>query len=157
MRIAVRVVLAALLAALLAGMVCAGGLYYWHFKTERALRYLEDQGPEAKLQPEMLAALDEAGCRALPSLVRATRPERPPGHLHEITSQIVRTMNGDHASKKEDCDLRAQRRSEFRVETDDPKPVIAAKCARVQDWWAQHGSEVHQWWRFWTGSCRPAP
>ena len=155
MRIGLRVALVALVLSMLAGMAWAGGLYYWHFKVERIIRYLEDGGTNCALQPEMVSALDRAGCRALPNLMRAVRPDRPPGFLYIVTGQVVSVMNEEPAVRKADCDLRFNRRAEYRVELDDKPAVTAAKCARLKDWWAQHGTEVHQWWRFWTGSCRP--
>ena len=155
MRIGLRVALVALVLCTLSGMAWAGGLYYWHFTIERVLRYLEDSGPGGALQPEMVATLDRAGCRALPNLMRCVRPDVPAGYLHIITGQIVSALNQQPAKQKQDCDLRFQRRAEFRVETDDKPAVVAAKCARLREWWEQHGGEVHQWWRFWTGSCRP--
>jgi hypothetical protein len=154
MRIGLRAALVAIALCTLSGMAWAGGLYYWHFKIERVLRYLEDCGPGGTLQPEMVATLDRAGCRALPNLMRCVRPDLPASYLHIITGQIVSALNQQPALQKQDCDLRSQRRAEFRVETDDKPAVVAAKCARLREWWAQHGTEVHQWWRFWTGSCR---
>src|SRR4029079_4193726 len=93
--------------------------------------------------------------RSLPNLMPAVRPDRPPGFLYIVTGQIVSVMNEEPAVRKADCDLRFNRRAEDPVELDAKPAVTAAKCARLQDWWAQHGREVHQWWRFWTGSCRP--
>jgi hypothetical protein len=156
MRLGLRIVLVAMLAALLSGMAWAGGLYYWHFKIERVIRYLEDGGTSCALQPEMVSTLDRAGCRAMPNLIRAARPDRPPAFLYIVTGQIVSVMNEEPAVRKADCDLRFNRRAEYRVELDDKPALVTAKCARLQDWWAQHGTDVHQWWRFWTGSCRPA-
>jgi len=156
MRIGLRAALVALILGTLSGMAWAGGLYYWHFRVERILRYLEDGGPDGALQPEMEATLDRAGCRALPNLMRCVRPDRPPGYLHVVTRHVVSTLNRGPVLKTQDCDLRSRRQAEFRVEPDDKPAVVAAKCARLQDWWAQHGTEVHQWWRFWTGSCLPA-
>jgi len=40
------------------------------------------------------------------------------------------------------------------VELDDSEKVRAEKVARLHEWWSQHGGEVHQWWRFWTGNCQ---
>jgi hypothetical protein len=156
MRLGLRIVLAALVVAMLGGMAWAGGLYYWHYKVERVLRYLEDGEPGVALQPDMVTTLDRAGCRALPNLMRAVRPDRPAAFLHIVTGQIVNVMNEEPAVRKADCDLRFNRRAEYRVELDDKPAQVTAKCARLQHWWAQHGTEVHQWWRFWTGSCRPA-
>jgi len=155
MRLGLKIAAAVLLTGMFGSMAWAGGLYYWHFKVERVIRYLEDGGPGSTLQPEMVSTLDRAGCRALPDLMRAVRPDRPADFLYLVTGQIVATINQGPANSKADCDLRFQRRMTFRVETDDPPAVSAAKCARLQEWWAQHGSDVHQWWRFWTGSCRP--
>ncbi|MBV8881390.1 MAG: hypothetical protein JO332_15600 [Planctomycetaceae bacterium] len=154
MRLGVRLLLAATLACLAAGLAWAGGLYYWHFNVEKVIRYVEDGGPDGKPLPEMEATLNRAGCRALPNLLRATRADRPAPFLNFTTGRIVEILNRDPVIVQENCDLRAKRRSEFRVETDDSEPVRAAKVARLHDWWAAHGREVHQWWRFWTGNCQ---
>jgi hypothetical protein len=154
MRIVVRILLGVMVSGLLTGMAWAGGLYYWHYKVERIIRYVEDGGSEAKLFPEMEGTLRRAGCRALPNLLRATRADRPPEFLNWTTSQIVETLNRDPVIVKENCDLRTRRRKDFRVEIDDPANVRAAKVTRLHAWWAEHGSEVHQWWRFWSGNCQ---
>jgi hypothetical protein len=154
MRTGVRILLLASIGLLLTGLAWAGGLYYWHYKIERVIRYMEDGGPDCKLQPGMEATIVRAGCRALPYLVRATRPERPPAFLNFTTTQIVWLLNRDPVVSRGDCDLRTQRRKDFQVEMDDPEPVRAAKAARLRDWWAAHGAEMHQWWRFWTPNCR---
>jgi hypothetical protein len=154
MRMFVRILLAVMVSCLLIGMAWAGGLYYWHYKVERIIRYVEDGGSEASLLPEMERTLRQAGCRALPNLLRATRSDRPAEFLNWTTSQIVETLNRDPVIVKENCDLRTLRRMEFRVETDDPESIRAAKVTRLHQWWGQHGSEVHQWWRFWTGNCQ---
>jgi len=154
MRIAVRVLLAVTITGMLTAMAWAGGLYYWHFKVERIIRYVEDGGPEGSLQPEMEETLRRAGCRALPNLLRATRADRYPAFLNFTTSQIVETLNLDPVIVKENCDLRQKRRQEFRVELDDPQNIRTAKVARLHEWWTLHGGEVHQWWRFWGGNCQ---
>jgi hypothetical protein len=154
MRTGVRILLAVMVCALFTGMAWASGLYYWHFKVERIIRYVEDGASEAQLPPEMEGSLRQAGCRALPNLLRATRADRPVSFLNFTTSQIVEILNRDPVIVKENCDLRTLRRQEFRVEMDDSEKVRAAKVARLHGWWAAHGSEVHQWWRFWTGNCQ---
>jgi hypothetical protein len=154
MRIGIRVLLGVLVTGLLAGMAWTAGLYYWHYKVERIIRYVEDGGDDARLPPEMEGTLHQAGCRALPNLLRATRADRSASFLNFTTSQIVETLNRDPVIVKENCDLRNQRRREFRVELDDPEQVRKTKVARLHEWWTQHGGDVHQWWRFWSGNCQ---
>ena len=154
MRTGVRLLLALGMAVMVTGMAWAGGLYYWHFKVERILRYLEDGEPDCALGPGMEATLVRAGCRALPNLVRATTPGRSPSFLNITTTQIVWLVNRDPVISKGDCDLRAQHRKDFLIELEDPEPVRSAKVARLQKWWTAFGPETHQWWRFWTPNCR---
>lgn len=154
MRWGIRILLVLGVAAMAIGIACAGGLYYWHFKVGRVLRYLEDGGPDCALGPGMEATLVRAGCRALPNLVRLSTPEKQPNFLNITTTQIVWLLNRDPVLSKGDCDLRSQRRKDFLVDVDDPEPVRTAKIVRLQAWWAQHGPEMHQWWRFWTPNCR---
>jgi hypothetical protein len=154
MRTVVRILLAVMMTGLLAGIAWAGGLYYWHFRVERIIRYVEDGGSEARLPPEMEESLRQAGCRALPGLLRATRADRSASFLNFTTSQIVETLNRDPVIVKENCDLRTRRRQEFRVEIEDSERIRIAKVTRLHEWWGNHGPEVHQWWRFWTGNCQ---
>ena len=154
MRTGVRVFLAVMVAGTLTSMGWAAGLFYWHIKVERIIRYVEDGGPEGRPTPEMEATLRQAGCRALPGLMRETRPDRPAAFLNFTTSQIVEILNREPVVAREDCDLRMKRRQDYRVELDDPEKVRAAKVARLREWWQAHGAEVHQWWRFWSGNCR---
>jgi hypothetical protein len=154
MRTGVRIFLAAAVVATLAGMGWVGGLYYWHFRVEKVIRYVEDGGAEGRPTPEMETTLHEAGCRALPDLMRETRPDRPANFLNFTTSWIVETLNREPVTTRDVCDLRMKRREEYRVERDDSEKVRAAKVTRLREWWAAHGAEVHQWWRFWSGNCR---
>lgn len=154
MRPFVRTLMAVTMLLLLSGLTWAGGLYYWHFRVERVIRYLEDGGEECAFQPGMEATLIQAGCRALPPLIRATRPERSASFLSITTNQIVWLINRDPVLTTDDCALRTQRRKDFQVELSDPAPVRKAKVERLQAWWAEHASEMHQWWRFWTPNCR---
>jgi hypothetical protein len=154
MRTGVRILLAVMLVGLLAGLTWAGGLFYWHYKVEKVIRYLEDGGEDCAFQPGMEATLIRAGCRALPGLVRSAGPDRPAAFLSLVTNQIVWLINRDPVLTTDDCALRTQHRKDFLVEPSDPAPVRKAKVERLQAWWAEHGREVHQWWRFWTANCR---
>ncbi|HLY08221.1 MAG TPA: hypothetical protein VKW04_02840 [Planctomycetota bacterium] len=154
MRAGIRILLAVAMAGLLAGVAWAGGLFYWHYRVEKVIRYLEDAGEDCAFQPGMEATLIQAGCRALPPLVRATHRERPVAFLSITTNQIVWLLNRDPVLSTDDCALRTQRRKDFLVEPTDPAPVRRAKVDRLQAWWSQHGPEMHQWWRFWTANCR---
>jgi hypothetical protein len=154
MRTGLRIFLAAAVVGMLAGMGWAAGLYYWHYQVEKVLRYVEDGGAEGRPTPEMQTTLRRAGCRALPDLMRETHPDGSANYLNFTTSFIVDILNREPATSPEVCDLRIKRVQQFRVETDDSEKVRAAKVARLREWWAAHGAEVHQWWRFWSGNCR---
>lgn len=154
MKLGLRVFLAAMLLGLVAAMAWAGGLYYWHFKVERAIRYLEDYPDADRLPPDLDLVLWKAGCRALPNLVRASKPTRPASYVSTTTTYAISIVNREPAMDTQACDLRSQRRVDMQVEPTDPEPVRAAKLARLQRWWGEHGPEVHQWWRFWSANCR---
>lgn len=153
MRAGLRALLALVLVSMLTGMAWTGGLFYWHFKIERILRYLEDGGPDCALPVDMENTLYHAGCRAVPNLIRASKADRPPAFL-AITTHIAISLLQQPASNLKDCPLRNETRKEMQVETDDAPDVRSAKVARLQAWWKDHGSDVHQWWRFWSGNCR---
>jgi hypothetical protein len=153
MRAGLRIFLVVILAAMLTGITWAGGLFYWHFRIERILRYLEDGGEQCALPVDMENSLYAAGCRAVPNLIRASKPDRPPAFL-AITTHVAISLLQKPAQVPADCDLRNKARQDMQVETDDPPAVRTAKVARLHAWWADHGNEVHQWWRFWTGNCR---
>lgn len=143
-----------MLLGLAAGLAWAGGLYYWHFKVERAIRYIEDH-PEVKTLPaEYDLTLWKAGCRAIPNLVRASKPTRPAAYLEMTTTYAVSLINREPAMDTQACDLRFKRREEMQVQADDSESVRTAKLARLSQWWTEHGAEVHQPWRFWSGNCR---
>jgi hypothetical protein len=154
MRLGLRVLLAVVLVGMLTGMAWAGGLFYWHFRIERIIRYLEDAGADCALPVDLENRLYDAGCRAVPNLIRSSGPERPPAFLAITTHVAISLINRDRATKPGECSLRGKAREEMQVETDDPAPLRAAKVARLQSWWSEHGGEIHQWWRFWTGNCR---
>ena len=154
MRIAVRVLLAVVLLGTIVAMTWAGGLYYWHFKVERIVRYMDEMGPEAVLSADMENTLHRAGCRALPNLIRATLPKGRPTFLAFTTHYALNAINQEPARSTQDCDLRSLRRAEMEVRPDDGPAVAADKVARLQAWWTEHGAGVHQWWRFWSANCR---
>lgn len=153
MRAGIRALLVVVLVSLLIGMTWTGGLFYWHFKIERVLRYMEDCGPDCALPVDQENVLYNAGCRAIPNLIRASKPDRPPLFL-STTTHIAISLIQKPATNPKDCAIRNETRKEMQVETDDPAPVRAAKVAKLQAWWAEHGNEVHQWWRFWSSNCR---
>lgn len=154
MKAGVRIFLVVALLGMIAGMAWTGGLYYWHFKVERTIRYLEDHEAADALPADLEQVLWKAGCRAVPSLVRASRPARSAAHLAILTSTAVSLINREPAMDTQACDLRSRRRADMQVEPTDPEPVRAAKIARLQQWWTENGAAVHQWWRFWSGNCR---
>lgn len=154
MRIALRFLLAAVLLGTLAAMAGAGGLYYWHFQVERIVRYMDESGPDAVLSAEMENTLHRAGCRALPNLIRASRPQGRIGFLAFTTHYALTAINREPARSTQDCDLRSLRRNEMEVRPDDGAKAAAEKVGRLQQWWTEHGAEVHQWWRFWSANCR---
>ncbi|HZE99384.1 MAG TPA: hypothetical protein VE981_20435 [Planctomycetota bacterium] len=154
MRVGLRIVAAALLLAMVAGILWACGIYYWHHRVERVIRYMEDGGDGAALSRDMENTLYAAGCRALPNLIRATKPDRSAAFLAFTTHQAVLILNQEPAQTKGDCDLRATRRADYEVQSDDPAPVREAKVARLSQYWTAHAGDVHQWWRFWTCNCR---
>jgi len=153
MRIGLRVALVAVVLCTLSGMAWAGSLYYWHFKIERIIRYLEDGGPDCALPVDMENVLYKAGCRAVPNLIRASKPDRPPAFL-AITTHVAISLLQKPALNLGDCEIRNETRKEMQVETDDAPAVRSAKVAKLHAWWQEHGGEVHQWWRFWTANCR---
>jgi hypothetical protein len=154
MRVAVRAFLSAVLLCTLTAMVWAGGLYYWHFKVERIIRYMEDGGDDATLPLDMENTLHRAGCRGLPNLVRASKPDAPAPFLAFTTLSAVKSINRVPALTSAECTARYRRSVEMVVHNDDALEVRAKKVAKLQQWWAEHGAETHQWWRFWSGNCR---
>jgi hypothetical protein len=149
------------IASALPTLVWTGGLLYWHFRIERAIRTLEQEtvmsAPSSNhlidVPAQATQTLGEAGCRALPYLINSVNPAKKLPFLMAASTQIVETLNRAPAHTKEDCDLRFERRKRFRIEIDDAPELRKEKCAGVKEWWREHGIEVHQGWRFWSSCC----
>lgn len=126
------------------------GFLYWHFTLSAALRELED-GMEA-LEPgkpdsytELIApglTLDAAGCRSLPYFVGALDPGRKIFLLHWCSKELW-------------SDERKSFDRDWVIHTTDSPEAVSSKCMKIREWWARHGREYHQPWRWWTSECRP--
>ena len=161
MRSALKALLALSILMALTSLGWAVGLLYWHLKIEKAIRTLEEgttySSPTSnhlfEIPPSANLTLHEAGCRALPNLIRVLDPAKELPFLVVASAHVVETMNLAPAVSKEDCDLRYQRRKEFCIYLEDSADTRKLKCDRLKEWWREHGNEVHQWWRFWSEWC----
>lgn len=149
-------------AALLLVATCWGGaVLYWHVRAERAVRAWErdtvippGNSPHAYETPDAATrVIQEAGCRALPSLIGALDSSQSAPFLAAATKEAVDLINGPGSTVLAECDLREQRREQWLVAVDDPASLRASKCRKLREWWSAHGSQTHQWWRFWTARC----
>jgi hypothetical protein len=149
------------IAVVLGALVWAGGLLYWTLRIGKAIRTLEEgttlSSPTSnhllEVPPAADQVLGEAGCRALPYLVRTLDPAKEPPFLLAASTRFVETLNLEPAVSKEDCDLRYFRRARFIINLDDSPEIRRNKCAAAKDWWHVHAGEFHQWWRFWSSWC----
>jgi len=140
-----------LLAVVLLGACAWAAVFlYWQVQINGALRSLETQTtppfPSAADRTEAHQVLDRAGCRALPYLVGALDPARPPHFLATASSwwafQTPTPGENVHA-----------RVEEWAIRPEDSAADRAKKCNAIRAWWKLHGHESHQTWRIWSRAC----
>jgi hypothetical protein len=156
-----RIALALVALPALVALVWGGGILYWHVRSERAVRAWEREtvipggnSPHAYETPEEATRLiQQAGCRALPSLIGALDSSQSAPFLAAATKEAVDLINGPGSTVLEDCDRREKRRADWMVAVEDPPALRASKCRKLREWWSAHGSEAHQWWKFWSARC----
>jgi hypothetical protein len=126
---------------------------YWHIRVLRALRTLETQTASSDIQTAT-DVLNEAGCRALPYLVRSLNPSRDTGFLAIATTTIA-AMTAAPGEPFLYNPKVAKRMAEWRIEPEDAPAVRQGKCDLIRAWWGENGSRHHQIWRVWSRECLP--
>src|SRR6185295_477005 len=118
--------------ALVPGLAWTAGFLYWHVRLTVALRTLDDRGG-TRGGVESEQTLTAAGCRSLPYYVGALEP----GRSRELLQWCSTQLPGCHLG----------------IDAGDTPDAVESKCQTLRDWWAEHGREHHQSWRWWTGRC----
>ncbi len=137
-------ILSGVAAAMAALVAWGGGILYWHVRLRSAIRASERTsapGGSVSEDEENLKALEcltDAGCRSLPSFIRALDPDKPLQFLQEST-QFIGGFPGWP-------DVEA-------IASLDSVPERRAKGDRIREWWKGHGGDVRQAWRFWSRRC----
>jgi hypothetical protein len=146
------------LAAAVTVLIWGGGTLYWHVRITGALRSWE-QNPKAVHHlsaaseygpPDAVTLLRQAGCRALPYLIRRLDESRDPQFLEGLTNWIITDLAWH---SPEDLRLLGERCVTWYIDKDDALPDRRVKCERIREWWRENGSRYHQWWRFWSSWC----
>lgn len=141
-------------AVALAAMAWCSLFIYWHLRISSAIRRLaaETETAGAVQSDSFLFLRHGAGCRALPYLVSALDPRRPPPFLERATLLIAIEVDeprikGDRWSPHDNFG--------WRINLDDSPEELRKKCERVREFWRQNGSRHHQTWRVWSRACVP--
>lgn len=158
-----KAILGAAVVLVIAVLVWGGGILYWHFQIRSALRTFEatfhaqeDNGVDLPRNQEAMEFLFLAGCRSLPYMVESLDNSRDPLYQSIASFMITRMAYTPGAFFAEGSTPALERASqEWSFRPDAPLDERRLKCARIRDWWRDHGSEFHQVWRFWTSACRP--
>ena len=150
------------LVAVLAGLAWVGTFFYWHVRLTTALRHWEAEANRWNLRwrwrtsglaPEGFRTTEEAGCRALPYLVRSLERDSKPEFLEGVADRITQILAGPIPRNPPQVRTYTQRQEAWVPERGDAPALRAAKRKRLQAWWRAHGDECHRWWRVWSARC----
>ena len=153
--------LLAVLAALLALVVTvwAGALLYWHVRITSAIRLIETKHPRpgggmglSSDHSHATQVLHDAGCRALPYLVRRIDPSRHPEFLEELAGHVSVRVRDDDERIPAAPDPVESLLHDFPIRPEEA-PARRERCDRIQKWWSDEGGRHHRWWRVWTDEC----
>ena len=139
-----------------------GTFFYWQVRSKSAIRSVRDEalrippasgsGQESIRSPrEMLL---EAGCRALPYLVRAQREAETVIVADFLMDEIIECLAGP-PPYSEEARQTVRTRMSLWIPRDPDRPRKAAQ-ADFDNWWRENGDSYHQWWRIWSANCRAA-
>jgi hypothetical protein len=149
-----RLALASCILGMLILLGWGGGILYWHIRIADMLK-----GWEQEMSPRFgfndaqeSSAVLHAGCRALPQMVTALNSSVNRDFQERVMSGIVVILANQ---QREDRIAAAFEefgpRWEFRAAGTELEQRY--KIEDFNAWWAEHRSECHQWWRFWSDSC----
>jgi hypothetical protein len=137
----------------LAAMAWIGVAFHWHFKILAAVRALEAATRDDGYEPYRILR-HEAGCRALPYLVRALNPEKNPYFLERATMLIA--IETDVPGVKGDGWWPGSPHGKaWRIALGDSPDERKAKCEAAREFWSHEGARHHQVWRVWSRQCTP--
>jgi hypothetical protein len=158
--------LLAVLAALvvLAGLGWGSGILYWHLRIRSALRTVDQTlhggpltGEERSRIEGAVEILLAAGCRTLPHLMDSLDASQDRALLRWKTYFIAwQSVHPGLPLADSTSPTLDRRRDEWVISFSGQDPAeVPIKLDRIRRWWKEHGSEHHQFWRWWTNACRP--
>jgi hypothetical protein len=146
-------------AAILAVLLWVALSLYWHVKITGAMSTLKTQHPPTiidktadPLKGEAFDTLSAAGCRSLPALVGALDSGNNPELMYDAFFRIFSAQLPPPESNPE-AKTQLQFLEENRVFLSDNTERRREKVGRVQAWWKDNASKVHQDWRVWSSKC----
>ncbi|HXX94477.1 MAG TPA: hypothetical protein VEN81_12650 [Planctomycetota bacterium] len=145
--------------SLLAGFLWVCLFLYWHFKILGAITTLMNQTTPPKpgsaqnkvnyaAPDEPIGEIEDAGCRALPYLVKSLDAEKNPAYLllaYDLLRNMTAPPNPQSTAHPQCPDVR--------LSYEDGPPERKDKIEEIRSWWTLHGKEFHQGWRIWAPRC----
>jgi hypothetical protein len=147
------------------------GILYWHFRIGSALRAWEktakitrvpmvtDSGIPANDFTEYgISANDskllyDAGCRALPYLVKALQSSSDPEFQQGLVTRIIQCLTGPGPYNEQTYELLHERESRWFFLASNLDLEREKKLADFDSWWRSNGHRYHRWWKFWSPWC----
>ena len=168
MKPATKIVLisAAALAAVLL-LTWVGGLFYWHVRIRAAIQSWEQAFPGASSNPstvpihpmhrglsrEDATVILEAGCRALPHLVKAMEESPDPEFQEGVMARIISCLSGPGPYTETTFAVMKERDIEWQFLGSGLAFERTEKMAKFREWWTQNGTRYHRPWKFWSAWC----
>jgi len=140
----------------------AGGILFWHVRVAQALHSWdksfvdpqESSSTDFGISQDDSRLLDAAGCRGLPQLVRAFEATDDPNRQDAFFNRILGILiQAARANDEESSHLLKRWVDRWYSTPFDPVTMRKRRAADVKAWWAENGSRVHRWWRFWSSWC----
>lgn len=135
-----------------------GGILYWQIRVGSALQSWEDtfdRLPSRLFQkggePEAEVLLN-AGCRALPQMVRALNRSGNRVFQQRLMTQllIILTLQNPVDDRMK---VLADWEPRWSIRADNLELEQKYKVEDFNAWWETHHYEYHQGWRFWSACC----
>jgi len=143
-----------------------GTFLYWHVKIRSSIRAWEkaaamrstpNTSRTGRIPSESASTLLDAGCRALPYLVKTLDESTDPEFQEAVIRGIIELLMFPASPNDVGIpDAIRERNVHWQFIAEGPELERKEKLADFRTWWESNGGLHHQWWRVWSSNCHAA-
>ena len=161
-RVLIRSTLLLGAASVLLLVVWGAAFVWWHFRINRAMllweqslstsgfnRYWRQSGAP----PEADRILNDAGCRALPYMIRRLSGSGTRLFKWWLVNRVIQCLAGTGPRTPGILKALNERYEAWDYSLSQTSDRQEERLARVRAWWSQNATHHHQWWRIWSPRC----